>query len=400
MCGLTPFVAALLLPKLSPMKTNNKTALLLLAVAVAAGFAFWSKRTAMDEPMRVLPPSGLDPKPAPASSAPVQAAIEGNGQPLEPPPELSAPDPTKFQNMGIRNRTAILSQIKKLDLSAILQAGIDADRVERDAMKHQIIFQTILPEAMNARPPSPEFLARLQAYIANPATPDLDRGMLLYALGEVKSGDTARLLLDFATTQTDPRMRNAAAGAVGALGNPNGPAPLEQQENMAPVLEQQWRSSGNDAVLLRSVASGMAVAGATSSIELLVRAALAPAGQDDARKAAARHALASATILNSHAVPPLAARLAKDDPKDEASQFASGVLVRMGTTEANQALVAWLQAASAAFAPQARSYAAGSPSAKAWEAALNPAVTFRSEAVREAIRAGLAERRAGTRPGN
>lgn len=265
-------------------------------------------------------------------------------------------------------------------------------------MKHKIIIQTVLPNAMKLRPPGPEFLAQLRDFINDPANSKLDREMMLGALGEVQSPALAPLLHELYGKQTDPQLRAAAAGGLAMLGAPDGRGPQEQREQSTVGLELIWRSptSDKDMVLLRSLANGIAVGGAGSGIELLLQAALAPAGKDDARKTAALGALHGADILNSHAVPPLAARLSADNPTGEASKLARDVLLRMvSTPDAARALVAWMQTVDANTTPMARDLVLRTENPEIWQAALNPAVPFRSEAVREAIRAGLAERRAG-----
>jgi hypothetical protein len=57
-------------------------------------------------------------------------------------------------------------------------------------------------------------------------------------------------------------------------------------------------------------------------------------------------------------------------------------------------LVAWLQNANASAAPLVHDYMLPTQHAEIWEAALDPSVSFRSEANREAIRAGLAQLKA------
>lgn len=297
-----------------------------------------------------------------------------------------------------KDRTVILGRISNQDLPDILQAALDADRVEHDALKFTVIIQTVLPNAMKQRPPSPEFLGRLRDYIKDPANSKINRGMMIGALGEVQSLATVPILKDLYATSADPVLRAEAASGIAMLGAPNGQGPQEANESSAKSMEQIWLSpaSNNDPVMLRSVANGIALLGASSGIEMLLQAALAPNGKDDARKAAALLALRGADILNSHAVPPLAARLSRDNPlTDEASKLASATLVRMQSKAADQALAAWLQNSTSASAPLANAIAAHSQNQAVWVNASAPNVPFRSEQNREAIRAGIAAYRAG-----
>jgi hypothetical protein len=130
-------------------------------------------------------------------------------------------------------------------------------------------------------------------------------------------------------------------------------------------------------------------------MEMLLTAALTPAGQDDMRRQVARDALIGTTILNRHAVPLLAARLSNDTPTNEASQLAGSILFKMQGEVANHALVTWVQNADASAAPLALELTTGGQSPEIWQAALNPSVPFRSEKNREAIRKGLAAYHAG-----
>lgn len=281
---------------------------------------------------------------------------------------------------------AILDEVRKQDLAVIFQAWIDADRMEHDPLKHKSL-STILTGELHERTPSAEFLAQLRAFINDPANSQLDRAVLVSVLGDAQRKETAEMLLDMAAKPPAPELKNNVLGSLGMAGALN-----NQDESLSPTYERAWRETarGNED-LLRSVACSMAGLGSASSLELVLNAALAPDGQDDARKHAALYALAAVTILNDHAVPPLAARLSNDTPTNEASRLAAGALARMVGTPSNRVLVAWMQAATAA-APLAHKLALGTQSPAIWQAALDPSVPFRSEQNRAAIRAALNER--------
>jgi hypothetical protein len=292
--------------------------------------------------------------------------------------------------MRVSERMAILDKIRKGDLLSIFQAWIDAERVEHDQRKHNSL-STILTGALHERTLSPEFLAEMRAFINDPANSEQDRAVLVSVLGEAQRKETTEVLLDMAdhppAKEIEPNVL-ASLGMAGILNN--------QDESLSPTYERVWREAGpGNEDLLRSVACSMARLGAPSSMEMLLTAALAPAGQDDARKRAARYALAAVTVLNDHAVPTLATRLSNDTPTGEASQLAVTILFKMQGAIANQALVAWVQNANASAAPLALDLVTNGQSPEIWQAALSPAVPFRSEQNRQAIRQGLAAYRAG-----
>ena len=140
----------------------------------------------------------------------------------------------------------------------------------------------------------------------------------------------------------------------------------------------------------------MAQEGASSSIELLLSAALAPDGQDDVRRDVAAWALKK--VYTGNAVPPLAAALQKNPVGSRANRLAFNTLAQIVGKEAPQAVMNWLQTTDSSAAPMATQWATNARHSKqleAAQAALDPAVPFRSETNREALRAGLAAYRAG-----
>jgi hypothetical protein len=221
------------------------------------------------------------------------------------PPDRRSPTTRRWlTKIKASERKSILEQFVKQPLPAILQAGIDADRVEHNARKHQVIFADVLPAAMKEQPPSPPFLEQLKASINNKDNDPLDRALLIRALGAARTDAAAALLLDLAesTRSGEPGLHNEVACAIAWLG--------QAHEKFAPILEQQWRSPANDhdRAMLLNMASGLAMTHLPSEIELLQEAALAPAGKDDGRKEAASMTLNEISIPIRHAALPVANR--------------------------------------------------------------------------------------------
>ncbi len=99
-------------------------------------------------------------------------------------------------------------------------------------------------------------------------------------------------------------------------------------------------------------------------------------------------------MFNPNAVPPLAARLASQPVGSSGSKLVSDRLARITTPAAAKALLNWLQEVDESASAMAHDYVVATTSPaqlQVWESALNPAVPFRSEKNREAIRGGLAE---------
>ena len=91
------------------------------------------------------------------------------------------------------------------------------------------------------------------------------------------------------------------------------------------------------------------------------------------------YGLEVANILNDKAVPALAARLSSAPLGDESSQLAASILFKMQGPVANLALVAWMQKAEPSAAHVAQELATNGQSPEIWQAALDPAVPFRSD---------------------
>jgi hypothetical protein len=318
--------------------------------------------------------------------------------PVAPPP--SAPGPSaiavpqpKFDDLDVLERNAILAEIEKRDLPAIFQAMLDAGRVEQDGRKQNSI-QMVLAYALRGKPPSPEFLAHLRSFLEDRSNSSFERTVLVPGVLQVASTkESVSLLVDVATTSADKEMRLLATGSLAGVNAAWGDGTYH--EEIAPVLERAWHESSDQGLLL-SVALAMMKAGATSSIELLLSAALDHGGHDALHRRLATDVLNSKTILNPHAIPPLASRLEGSSPNSAASRLASRTLAQMnGVQPATRALIAWLQTADATAAPLARDYVVHTQVPATWQTALDPAVPFRSEENREAIRAGLAAYHSG-----
>ncbi len=255
-----------------------------------------------------------------------------------------------ISEMGAIEANAIVDAIMKKGYPAIFQDWLDAGHVEHDLMKQEAIASQ-LGGLMKFRPPDQEFLHTLRDFITNKSNSVSERDMLLGSITYAGTKETEDVLIGIASNASDDVTRSAI-GSISILGTSRGGG---IQEELAPALDQLWRQTG-DQTMLMSAAQAMAQVGAPSSMELLLTAALQPNGQDDVRKQAALSALDSATILNANAVPTLVARLSNESPASETSKYASSVLARMSIRAADRALVAWLQTAAAGATPLARDY--------------------------------------------
>jgi hypothetical protein len=315
---------------------------------------------------------------APATPAP--AAVSPNA-----PQSGDIGSPPMFEKLSAQERRAILAEIKKLDCAPIFQAMLDAGRIDHDFMKQGDI-SAVLAQAIRVRTPPPEFFKQLTTFIADNSNSISERGLVIGMLGKASTKESANLLVYEVTTLENKELKDTAVGAISNLDERSSDA------NITPALDRLWRKS-YDPKLLTSLGEAMARIGKPSSIELLVSAALARDGKDDVRKRLAQGWLT--TVISKDAVPPLAALLAKNRPTSPEAVLAFTTLaqiVDMKDRTSIETMMKWLQNADSSAAPLALNWIAharNGPEIKAAKAALDPAVPFRSEANREALRAGL-----------
>jgi len=369
------------------MKAKYKIILGALVAALGVAVVLWTLKTSSSQSPR---PDNPAIQAAMVASDPLQAR-PAEQQP-QPPSVSNAPvsPQKKFKDMGVLEEMAIMAEIRKQDLPAIFQAMLDANRVEHDDLK-QMHLQTVFANALRRKKPSPEFMEQMYGFIANrAANSDFERHLLIGALNEAATKETVDLLLRVANAAPNPEMRGAAAALSGvASSSLNGP-------ELSPMLERTWRETGNP-TLLTSTSTAMAKIGTPSGIELLLTAALATDDRDKARQQAAYDALKEAR--RPSAVPPLAARLANQPPTSDAVKLVAPILAANSAPGAQQALVDWLrdrpENAASLVHDLIRQRILGDPFESAWATALDPAVPFRNEENRKAIREALDAYRAG-----
>jgi hypothetical protein len=284
--------------------------------------------------------------------------------------------------MRVLARNAILKEIAKEDPDSIFQAMLDADRVEHDSMKEEAI-QSVLSQVMRQRTLPPEFFTQIKTYIADSANSNFQRGMVIGLLALAATKESTDLLIYEATNQKDKELREESIHAIGGLG---GRSP---DESPAPALERVWGES-HDQELLSYVGQAMAGIGKSSSLQILVDAAFGPQDKDN-RKGMAFAAMED--IHSPNAVPPLAVAFNKAEPNTLEFQMIGDTLVTIGDATAAQALLTRLENVDDNDATQVRTWIqnAQTPAMrKGFAAALDPKVPFHNEAVRDAIRAGVA----------
>ena len=291
--------------------------------------------------------------------------------------------------MGVLEEEAIMDEIAKQDLPVIFQMMLDAERVEHDSRK-QMHLQTVFSGAFLRKKPSPEFLEQMYGFVTNPANSQFERDLLIGALEGAATKESVELLLRIAKTAPEEKTRQSAATLSGVASN------SLTERDVLPLLERTWRETSNP-TLLRSTAAGMAKIGTPSGIELLLSAALATDGRDKTRQQTAYYALQE--VYRREAVPPLAARLADQPPTSEAVKLVAPILARTSGPAGQEALVNWLRSRPENAAPLVhdliRQHIRTDPFESAWATAVDPAVTFKNEENRKAIREALDAYRAG-----
>ena len=327
------------------------------------------------------PPRTGSQKSEPPSAAPAVVQNQSAG------PTGAKANPRKtFSDMSVSERNRILDEIRKKDLVSFFHTWIESGQSD-PTMQQTIGF--IFAGALREKPPDREVFEQMRRFISDSSNPGGDRSQLIGVLGSAKTKDALDLLLQLALTLPDKEFQRIVFRSIRSAGGMWEDGTFHAE--LSPALERVWRESQNPE-LVASVAFAMAKVGAPSGVELLMSSALAPGPQDDFRASAAREALAE--MLNSDAVPTLSARLANDTPTDTASILASSTLLAIGDEIASKAILNWLQNADESAAPLAHDFVARTRTPaqlEAWESALNPAVRFRSEKNREAVRVGLAE---------
>ena len=358
---------------------TKRTRLLLLAavIVLGIGLAHWSRKE----------------KPAPTSSVSAQPSHSAPARPPQAEQPAAAPRPVvapgrKFATMGVMERNAQLMEIKKHDLAAIFRLWRDANRVDEDMMKQGAIATT-LAYAMRERQPGPELVEEMRLFVADGSNTLRERAAVIGIFGGAKTKVAVDFLLQAATTLEDKELRQVAIAQISGVGALWGDG--SYHEERSPALEQVWRES-RDPDLLIAVAVAMAKIGAPSAVDLLLSAAFMEDRKDDVRKRAALGVLDK--IYTPNAVPPVAARLAAQPATAPASAITGSILVGIGDPSAAKALLGWLQVADADTTTAARTFTVRTRTPElvaAWNAALDSKTVFRSEEVREAIRAGLTE---------
>lgn len=372
-----------------PMKTKSIIVTGALIVLLGVFVAIWQRRNAATTPTTPTNSTEVaDKVPSIGSTpTPLNPVLE---KPVPAEPQQAPVSPRrKFADMDVLEASAILTEIGEQDLPAIFQAMLDAERVEHEPSK-QMNLQSILATALRQKTPSPEFLEQMQAFITNSSNSYFERKLLIGALKSASTKETVELLVKIAAAAPKEKIRDSAGNLAGVGDSGKGGAAL------SPVLEKVWRESDNPNQL-SSAASSMAKIGVPSGVELLLAAALDTGEQDKARLNAAQAALGRIFLPN--AVPPLVARLANQPPASATAKLVAPILVRIDDAAGSKAVVGWLQGRSEDAAPLIQDLVLqqtrGETMLTAWNDALDPALTFRNEQNREAIRAGLATYREG-----
>lgn len=359
--------------------------LLLLAVLLASGIAIG--RWAMHQSGTGWQ-SDTAAKAKPPSASPVSAQGPQTGQDgLKPKSNNTV---SAFSSMGFRERNAVLDELLKNDLNTIFDLMLKAGREEHDRPK-QLAIQSALAFEVRKRKTDDSFILRLRKFVAeeNGSTAGQigERMVALGVLGGFPTRETIQVMIELVPSLRDPEVRATLLNYIGRAGAIWDDGTYHNE--MGRPLEEAWNQS-SDQELLSNLAKAMAELGAPDCIELLLGAALGENGVDQNRQQYARQVLPK--IFAGNAVPPVAARLSVTAPKSDASQTAAQILSKIGDATAAHALINWLRASdgsAASFIPELVTRSATPLLLDAWQAALQPEVTYRSEANREAIRAGL-----------
>jgi len=291
-----------------------------------------------------------------------------------------------FSEMAVLERGKIMKEIREKDINAIFQHFLDAGRVENDPMKQGAV-QNYLAYALRDRPPNPVFLKKLQEFIESDEASKFERKMALGALSFAATKETVGLLIHEALNLKDKELRDSAVACVRDVGDIV--SGTLEKDDFTPKLTAMWFAT-NDPKTMLSTAQSIGRIGSASGVEVLLSAALAPDGKDDARREKAAYGLLKVT--QATAVPPLAAILEKYPPGSQENTVAFRTLNQIRDKTAAEAVLKWLQTADSSAVPLVTSWysaARSRPQMEAVQAVLDAKAPFRSEEIRKAFRAGL-----------
>ena len=296
----------------------------------------------------------------------------------------------RYSDLSFMERNALLRQIEKLSPAEVFKIWREAGESEHDQLKQGDVATKLATVLRNAKS-DPATIGQLRVFISNPANSSHDRSQLIGVLSAAGTSETVDVLLDTAKSLTDAQLRVDAIGAVGRIGDHGSGV------DVAPNLERTWTES-TDQNLLIAVAEAMAKTGAPTSIEKLLESSLNDEAPEGSRKIAAAAALAD--VYKNSAVPAVASFLAMHTSSNNATKLAGDILVNIGDQSAAAALVGWLEVAGDDAADLANAWVLKTRTPaflQAWADISTHAATFRSEKVRLAIQAGMAQYRAGHR---
>jgi pimeloyl-ACP methyl ester carboxylesterase len=222
--------------------------------------------------------------------------------------------------------------------------------------------------------------------LQQPELPMEQKAAVIDLLREIATPKSLGLLLETASSASDPRLRKAATQGIARIGDNRWDARFH--EELSPLLESAW-SDGDikDKALLTAVALSMAKIGAPNGVDLLLNTLSEKTSmQEDSRLAGAVMALGE--IHNPGAVPVLSQRLQRHSMDEPVFKISGETLAKLGSPEATQVLLDWARNAPAEAAPLLGAWFQGmhdSDSIRLLREAVSKDKHFQSPKVREAI---------------
>lgn len=291
-----------------------------------------------------------------------------------------------FSTLPVLERKAILSDIRKRPLREIFELWQRAGAVEKDLMKQGAIA-TAMAYALREQSPSRDLLDDMWQYVVDSRNSSRERGGVLGMFGGAKTVEGMEFLLKASKELTDSQLRRVALDQIADTGDLRGDGSYHE-ERSSPA-EKVWQGPADPDLLLRT-ASAIAKIGAPSGINMLLNSALDDNPANSERRRAALFGLEQ--VYSRNATSPVAALLARQTGVNDASALGIRILVNIGDESAAKALTRWFQEADASAAELAAKAVAGTRTPAlltAWKALSVSKEHFRSEEIRESIRAAL-----------
>ena len=253
--------------------------------------------------------------------------------------------------MTVEERNDLARELKSLSAPALADRLFNLVQTKGDPGEIDLAWRLLVPKLQSelAEGEKARIYSQVQSLLVGSELTDNQKLDLIQMLGSTATPEALRLLLQLTEQNSVPTLRQVVHNMIGGIGEVQWGGQFH--EELSPLLEQAWKTSGAVPGYREALAEAIAGVGARSGIELLYAEARR-GGQTVAEFSAQEDNLAwhvldvFQKIRNPDAVPDLATRLG-DQPLDNLDLVLSGTsLAAMGRPEATTALLRWAESSS------------------------------------------------------